>query len=604
MESAAPSHDKRWEKFLVSTLFEALREAATQKFESDSREYEGSKSAAKRAAELRKVLLTRSTASARSNHASANTFIGGVAAQLSRFLSGMKLIGRFKDGTEFSQATISVLGRNGRVELALRDCEDRLRFLLPDLAGMDENRWPGHITFRAGLNHYVAVCVRVHSILPEVPFDAVTFAAARRIFVPALAHNLKFFAKSHPELYRKFVHDDGIGLRSGLKLSEEDAVAGLPGESRHVARKWRRLFNLCLEFGKFWGMQKTGELYQELQALLRDYEADPRSSRLWRDLSILAAGDMAVDEMLVSWVIEDVGGDPSAQATGPLVSCARSRFGLLRFAYLMTKEADEIREDFGKGMAAARSQLAELLDFDDEKAPDETSKRVFGWAYILSRHNLLGRNQSAPRSATAPFSEAGVALFELLNQLRFKASSPAYRALALRYLLGFMSNPRFVKPLEKMRQDPRDLRSALSMKLVEELISEAEKIELIPGSVVRLARGRVALHYAFAHRGDAGRSARDLQSALDHYAAILSELDSPSKAGIMDSEVVAWALPEMHYAIGLLSAHDPSSLAEWRKVQDSLQLLGEMQYGVFFNSQEESKRIQRGLEISVDADRP
>lgn len=604
MESAAPSQDKRWEKFLVSFMFEALREAAADKFNGDKNEYEGSKIAAIKAAELRKTLLVRSKNSAKSNQASANTFIGGVAAQLSRFLSGMKLIGRFKDGSDVSRATISILGRNGRVELALRECEDQLRFLLPDLIGMDENRWPGHITYRAGLNHYVAVCLRVHSILPEVPFDAVTYAAARRIFVPALAHNLKFFAKSHPELYRKFVQDDGISLRSGLKMSEEDAVDGVPGESRHVARKWRRLFNLCLDLGQDWDIQKKGALYREMQELLRDYEADPRSSRLWRDLSILAAGDMAVDEMLVSWVIEDVGGDATAQATGPLVSCARSRFGLLRYAYLMTKEADEIREDLNKGLASSRIQLSELENFNDEKAPDEVAKRVFGWAYILSRHNLLGRNHSAPKSASAPFSEAGVVLYDLLNRLRFKASNATYRAFALRYLLGYMSNPRFVKPLGKLRHDPRDLKSAFSLKLVDDLISDAEKVALMPRSVVSLAKGRMALHYAFSRRSDSERSARDLQSALDHYAVILSELDSPSKAGIMDSEVVAWALPEMYYAVGLLAGHDQDSCADWRDVQDSLQLLGEMQYGVFFNAQEESKRIQRGLEISVGEDRP
>lgn len=599
MESSTPSHDKRWEKFLVSILLESLREGAAGEFQNDSQEYEGSKSAAKKAAELRKVLLTKKGSSVNSTLASANTFIGGVAGRLGEFLSGMKLMGRFKDGTEISKETRALMTRNVRVESALGYCEDQLRFLLPDLTDMDENRWPGHITYRAGLNHFVAVCLRVHSILPDVPFDDVTYAAARRILVPALAHNLKFFAKSHPELYGKFVHEDGISLRKGLRLKVEEVVAGLPGESRYLARKWARLFNVSLGFMGEWNNMKVGQLYIELQSLLRDYEADPRSSRLWRDLSILAAGDMAVDEMLVSWVIEDVGGGPKDKETAPLISCARSRFGLLRYAYLMGKESDEIREDFDQGLESARAAFSQLEACDDQKASKEQAKRIFGWAYILSRHNLLGRNHSTQKYDGKRHADAGELLFDMLNTLRFRASDETYRALALRYLVGFMTNPRFVKPLEKIRQDPRDVRSRYSSETVDDLINDAEKIDIIPRSVVSLANARMALYSAHDYRKDPDRAARDLQTALDHYGLILKQLDSPSKVGTMDSEVIAWALPEMYYTVGLFAAHDVGSQHDWRKVQESLQLLGELQYGVFFNAHEESKRIAKGLELTV-----
>ncbi len=599
MESSAPSHDKRWEKFLVSILLESLREAAAGKFQNDLQEYEGSKSAAKKAGELSKVLLTKKGSSANSTLASANTFIGGVAGKLGDFLSGMKLMGRFKDGSEISNETLALMTRNVRVESALSYCEDRLRFLLPDLTDMDENRWPGHISYRAGLNHFVAVCLRVHSILPDVPFDDVTYAAARRILVPALAHNLKFFAKSHPELYRKFVHDDAIKLRAGLRLKVEEAVAGLPGESRYLARKWARLFNVSLDFMQEWEITKVGQLYIELQSLLRDYEADPRSSRLWRDLSILAAGDMAVDEMLVSWVIKDVGGGAKDKETAPLISCARSRLGLLRYAYLMGKESDKIREDFASGLASAQAAYKKLKACGAQKASDEHAKLIFGWAYILSRHNLLGRNHSTQKLDDKRYADAATLLFDLLNTLRLNAADETYRALALRYLVGFMTNPRFVKPLEKIRQDPRNIRSQYMSTNVDGLIKDAESLAIIPRSVVCLAYARMALYSAHDHRQDSDRAARDLQAALDHYGSILKQVDSPAKAGNMDSEVIAWALPEMYYAVGLFAAHDVGSQHDWRKVQESLQLLGELQYGVFFNAHEESKRIAKGLELTV-----
>ena len=601
MVTPSPALDKRWESFLVSSLLESLREEAQCRYRGgDEEEYKGSRLALKRAEDLRKTIdAKKSASSAKSTLASANTFIKDVAGGLGEFLAGLKLVGRFRDGSETSKKLRSVLLRNGRVELSLRHAEDQLRLVLPDMVGVDENRWPGHVSYRAGVNHFVAVCLRVHSILPDVPFDVVTQAAARRIIVPALAHNLKFFSKSHPQVYRYFVHSDTICLRDGIPLALEEISHRIPGEGRHVARKWARLFNICTTVGGVWGESRVGGLYAELQGLLRDYEADPRSSRLWRDLSILAAGDMAVDEMLVSWVIEDVGGDPKAQASGPLINCARSRFGLLRYAYLMAKEAEEFREDFTKGQRAAAALVLQLEESEMGKIPDVLANQAFGWAYLLSRVNLLGRKSGVPASAHSDPSASAKLLYDLLNELRLKAASETHRTLALRYLVGFMTNPRFIKPLSKIRVDPKSNKGSYYSETIEGLIKDASKMPIMPQSIILLAKARIALHYAYLHRGDAGRQVQELQSCLDHYAGILRQLDQPTASGIMDGEVIAWALPEMYYAIDLLKQHDEDSINDWRDVQEALQVLGEMQYGVFFNPKEELERVAEGLRIAI-----
>jgi len=578
---------------------QSFRDEAEANFQNDVEDYKGAKLALKRAVELRKSLVSKKPSSEKSTLASANSFIREAAGELGSFLAGLHLIGRFRDGTTLSKEAKAVLQRNGRVESAMRYSEGRLRLVLPDLVGLDEHRWPGHVSYRAGLNHFVAVCLRVHSILPDVPFNVITKAAARRILVPARAHNLKFFAKQHPEVYRYFVYEDDLCLRRGKPLKREEIAASVPGESKYVARKWTRLFNSCIALGKGWGEGFLGELYVGLQTLLRDYEADPRSSQLWRDLSILAAGDMAVDEMLVSWVIEDVGGDPKSQASGPIINCARSRFGLLRYAYLMTKEAEEFRKDFDTGKQAADNLLELMKKTDEGTLSKEQVNQVFGWAYLLSRNNLIGRKSSEDSLSHRNLDLAGHLLFDLLNELRFKAASDTHRALALRYLIGFMTNPRFIKPWVKISADPRSRASAYSSGTVEELITDATKDKLIPQSIVLLAKARVALHHAYLHRKDSGRHAQELQSALDHYATILKVLDAPPSAGIMDGEVIAWALPEMYYAIEALKLHDPESEEDWRSVQNSLQVLGEMQYGVFFSAKEELERVEKGLQVAI-----
>ena len=76
-------------------------------------------------------------------------------------------------------------------------------------------------------------------------------------------------------------------------------------------------------------------------------------------------------------------------------------------------------------------------------------------------------------------------------------------------------------------------------------------------------------------------------------------LDAPPSAGIMDGEVIAWALPEMYYSIEALKLHDPESEEDWRSVQNSLQVLGEMQYGVFFSAKEELERVEKGLQVAI-----
>ncbi len=603
MPSTPSAYDPRWKEFRLTELLKGLHEYAESTYQGDEVEYAGCKPAKDRAILLRKSLSTSKPKSLESSAASSNTFFKEVAGNLGDFLSGLRLIGRFKDGSEVSEKMKAVLGRNTRVEGALKAWEAGFRLLLPDLVGMDEKRWPGHVSYRAALSHYVAVCMRAHSILPDVSFDAITLAAARRILVPALAHNFKFFAKDHPELYRLFVHgkkeephDKKEEQSANLFMLKQDDAAGLPGPSRPAFRKWLRLFRACQHFGEKWGEHKMTELGAEFQELLRDYERDPRNSRLWRDLSILAAGDMAVDEILVSWVIKDVGGDETNISSSPLVNCARSRFGLLRYAYMMAKESAMFQADFEQGLTVASKLLAQIGESKDCALAGDLIDQGFGWAYLLSRHNLLGRKAQSGDARMGDRDRAGLVLYELLNALRFKAKSEEHRTLALRYLIGYMTNPRFIKPYSKIRLDPRKPGSAFSSKTAEGLITDAGKLPMMPQTIVQMAKARIALHYACF---DKPNSAMHLQSCLGHYAAIIKAMDSPTCGGLMDGEVIAWAFPEIHYAIENLALHDTESAADWDEVKESLQVLCETQFGVFFNPKEEGDRIQDGLEATV-----
>lgn len=603
MPTTPSAYDPRWKEFRLTELLKGLHDYAEETYKGDEEEYAGYKPAKDRASLLRKSLSTIKPESLEASASSSNTFLKDVTGNLGDFLSGLRLIGRFRDGSEVTRKMKSVLGRNKRVEGALKAWEGGFRLLLPDLVGMDEKRWPGHVSYRAALSHYVAVCLRAHSILPEVTFDAITLAAARRILVPALAHNFKFFAKEHADLYRLFVHGEYPEPHPnkkeppiGLFMIKQDDAARLPGPSRPAFRKWLRLFGACRHFGARWGDEKLDELGIEFQELLRDYEREPRNSRLWRDLSILAAGDMAVDEILVSWVIKDVGGEEMNISASPLVNCARSRFGLLRYAYKMAAESAMFQADFEQGLSVAGQLLAEISESKDGTLAGELIDRAFGWAYLLSRYNLLGRKTRSEDISVHARDRAGLVLYELLNALRFKAKSEEHRTLALRYLIGYMTNPRFIKPYAKIRLNPKSRNSPFTSATADGLITDAGKLPMMPKSIVQMAKARLALHYAFFEKP---KSAMHLQSCLEHYADIIKAIDSAASGGLMDGEVIAWAFPEMYFAIEELALHDMESVAEWEEVKESLQVLCETQFGVFFNPQEEGDRIRSGLVATV-----
>ena len=124
----------------------------------------------------------------------------------------------------------------------------------------------------------------------------------------------------------------------------------------------------------------------------------------------------------------------------------------------------------------------------------------------------------------------------------------------------------------------------------------------MPQSIIHLSRARVALHHAFLGKSDSGTYTRNLQSALDHYSKILgqapsSNVQNKEDSEVMDGEVMAWALPEMYYAIQELDNHDTN--VDFTHVLSSLLVLGEVQYGVYYNPKEECARIEEGLMLAV-----
>jgi hypothetical protein len=236
---------------------------------------------------------------------------------------------------------------------------------------------------------------------------------------------------------------------------------------------------------------------------------------------------------------------------------------------------------------------------------DDLAKSAFGWAYILSRYLLLGRtDQSGTGKLMSEHHQKAARMLVGLLDGAMKAgvgNDGSVRLLALRYMIGFLSNPRFIKSYDMIRKGGSS-GAYCSQKVVEYIrLAEKEESNGMPRSIVSMAKARVILHDAAAEKFDTNARSRHLQSALSHYAEILEKLASPRDAGIMDGEVVAWVLPEIYYALDQLSTCCPGDEGYWSSVQKSILLLGEVQFGVYYNPEEEMKRIDKGLRLAVGA---
>jgi hypothetical protein len=596
------SDNNKWDRILLSELLDGLRQKADEPKVEDEVEYAGNKKAFEKARKQRASLMKLHD----SVTSAAGSFIKGAASRIRALIAGGSLISSGGRAVK-TPGVKRFLSQAGRVEGSLIRGEEQLRLLLPDPLSSDERRWPGPISYRSALNHFVAVCIRVHSIAPEAKFEEVMFHVAKRVLIPAAAHNMKFSAKEYPSVYRAFIHDDAISLRIGAKLTNNDktnAIEDLPGKERYFYRKWARLFNVMADSANFMSPERKGELFRFFQTLLRDYEAEPRTSQLWQDLSIIASGDMAVDEIVVSQVLDDVGMGNRDLRSSPLINCARARFGLLRYAYDMQHEAAEFKVRFSYAEGEIESVMMQIVKMPNgERLSDELVKKIFGWAYILSRYLLLGRQVDGANANRVAESHQDAArmLCELMDAVIRKDAkeNSAERLLALRYMIGFLTNPRFRKSFDKIRSKIRP--GVYCSDAVEEYIRLAEKEEPngMPKSIVSMARARVVLHLAIAKELDKPGRSRDLQSALGHYAQILELLASPRDVGVMDGEVIAWVLPEIYYAVGKLSKSSPGDEGHWESVQKAILVLGEVQYGVYYNPQEELKRIEEGIQLAI-----
>jgi hypothetical protein len=505
------------------------------------------------------------------------------------------------------------------VEKAIDHEEIKLLRCLPDFSGKEAYRWPGPIGYRAAFNHLIAVTLRVHSSYPQAQFNHVILATTRRIIVPALAHNLTFLRKKHPNTYKRLLKNEtGIQqLFKGKKISLEglSKLESEEDEELWLYRKWVRLLNVSLNSTDAISKSDKEILFKELAELVLEYETSPTTSRLWSELSLLATSDLSIDEMLVSRVVADLNANQQAgqPSTKPLIFCARARFGLLKYSHNMQKERKDLEANtevcLKKCESIYNTTSSELVKDSNKALNKANSEILFGWAYLLSRYALLGHDhQTKIHKDYLENASKCSKLLDLILSLILKYSPQKahchtedneelsqYPIIALRYLAGYWTNPRFIRDINF------EQKASYYINLMEEKSTLHEG--QFPLGIISLMKARLKLHTYFKDKNDKDM----LKKCLSDYADVLKSL--PAKAdttSTIDGEVAAWGIPELCYAISLYENFYDSdyNLRESQKAKvnaiiQGIMRLGEIYFGVYFNTNEENQRIEAGIKLAL-----
>jgi hypothetical protein len=493
-----------------------------------------------------------------------------------------------------------ILSDASQVAKAISNEEGLLRLIGPDFSINPTGRWPGPVSYRSALNHLIAVSIRVHSMYPDTEFGVILRASARRILVPAIAHNLTFLRRNEPATFNALLKSgDGISRllhkTDGGKLLDKTKVVVLEGEASTAGgQAWARLLNAAFNFARLHIKDDPEGLFEEIQRLTLEHEINPSGSALWNELSLIASGDLSIDELLVSRVTTDLQGKLGPAPPRPIVFCARARFGLLRYTYSMSDE----RELVAKHPAKALDDAIRFSEgIEGQKLKEGSCREAFGWAYLWSRYLLIGREDDK-RMGTAIFKatqdKAGILLENLLHKVYLHAEEKEYKQLALRYITGFLTNPRFVRPSALRANGHTKAKDYLDLM----------RKESLPGGLISMMQARLSLHEAHALKGSAGFG-KALDACLATYAETLKSISASEHSdSMMDGEVAAWSIPEMRYAVELLKETVTSKgnekkrkIGELDRIQNALDMVGEMQFGVYFNQEEESGRLEKGLKL-------
>jgi hypothetical protein len=356
---------------------------------------------------------------------------------------------------------------------------------------------------------------------------------------------------------------------------------------------WQRVATVLAEATREIFGEKSDGMLKELLGLIDNHIENPYGGQLWSMMGKLNGTPPGANLLVVFECLNELHGQ---KASGKNIGlhdstyfCSRIRYDAIRLGHY--------DEDFKKAAAGELDALEKLLEKNAGAPPEEKLSNAF----ILSRRTLL----NAEDDETAIKRKAVIAkyTFELLRGVSTKSDKDSpIKEIADRYLLGFLTNPRFVK-------------YPLSLDQLEEMLLAYKNQAfsgkaLVPQLMWRIFDAR--LNWA---KAISGVEVDPANSVITQYAkaceALFASVENREHRETFESEAPIWILPELSLLIWLGEDfavrsnimtrvnHSPEELtAAQKKLENAATILtriAETEFGVYYHHATERKRILKGL---------
>jgi tetratricopeptide (TPR) repeat protein len=246
------------------------------------------------------------------------------------------------------------------------------------------------------------------------------------------------------------------------------------------------------------------------------------------------------------------------------INLPQTRRRILSYAPLITDPSSaELDMDFTGAVSMIRKRI-------NKDEGDEWARACMGYAYYMSRRCLI----TAPE--TEETHQASKLTYDLMERA-FKTGNPDTQQIALRYLAGFATNPRFRCTF-------------LAQHMAKEWVAIYKKAS--PKGMAHLFLGRLAFI-----NGDTEKAIGLYQRM---FVRALPKEFSDEATGVThpleDHEALAYLIPECYTLAGLLLRNDNDKPEEESLLQKQIRRAGVAHFGIDCDWPKEAERIKTGFE--------
>lgn len=466
---------------------------------------------------------------------------------------------------------------------ATRDSNIRqLGKLLPRADDGAQMSWPPPVPAHLAINSFVSLSLRIHTERPNIPSHKVMLEAARTTILPVLAHWLCISGPS------------GRPNSHAIKCLEEAFSDETRSRNLRGSDQWKNLAVVLAKAAKAAFGNESHALVKEIKMLVTDHRQNPHGGRLWQQMGKLNGTPPGSNLLTLFECIhrlEQSNPQAAAEPRGAsTLYCSRLRYEAVRLGHY--------DEEF-KRIAAGDMQEIRHATCNMEKLG---AREKLGMAFILSRLALITPGTSDESARKQELASLTIRLLKSVADA--KESGPKIKEVAERYLLGFMTNPRFEKPFNDTTELGERLEKYRSRHKGDE--------DSIPAILADVFEARLLWARALGGEHLADASPRVIGLYARACEKLLLSIEDGARELAFDSEAPVWILPEMSALIWIgdkyqdrsevlkrlneQSADGPGELSKkFANASSILSRIAEAEFGIYYHQIYERTRILEGM---------